>query len=289
MTSPSGGPHPTTELISDLLEGLVPPAEGRAVALHLDQCPTCQAVRDSLVHTHRVLSQTGRTPAPMPPDVFARVESSLREEAAARSGSTGVASLSDARERRRPRWAARALAAAAAVVVLGGGGALAYQVVSDSGPALEAGSAPSDDSDQDAEDQDAAPGDGGAPGTDDETASPGAAPDDQAPRALTMSTFDDGVRELLDQRPSLSDETGPGAEPEPATTLSPALMACVSEATTQAGAGQLLVAGERTLDDTPVVLAVTTSRNADEVHAYAVAGCEASSPEVIHDEAVSTK
>jgi anti-sigma factor RsiW len=72
--------HPDVTEISDLAEGLLPPARGSAVRRHLDACELCADVYASLEEIRGLL---GRLPGPprMPDDVANRIDAALAAEA----------------------------------------------------------------------------------------------------------------------------------------------------------------------------------------------------------------
>jgi hypothetical protein len=85
--------HPDVTEISDLTEGRLTPSRTASVRQHLDQCPLCAEVLDSLEEIRDLL---GTVPAPlgMPEDVADRIDSALATEASRSSpseeGPTGV-------------------------------------------------------------------------------------------------------------------------------------------------------------------------------------------------------
>ncbi|MFC5953981.1 anti-sigma factor family protein [Streptomyces pratens] len=72
--------HPGVEEISDLTEGLLPPARDTAVRRHLDECEFCADVRTSLEEIRGLL---GTMPGPprMPAEVASRIDAALAAEA----------------------------------------------------------------------------------------------------------------------------------------------------------------------------------------------------------------
>ncbi|WP_406355056.1 hypothetical protein OHB56_21325 [Streptomyces sp. NBC_01635] len=72
--------HPGVEEISDLTEGILPPARGAAVRRHLDECELCADVRASLEEIQGLL---GTMPGPlrMPGEVTSRIDAALAAEA----------------------------------------------------------------------------------------------------------------------------------------------------------------------------------------------------------------
>ncbi|MFI9649613.1 anti-sigma factor family protein [Streptomyces sp. NPDC052040] len=81
MTSTTGtAGHPDVEELSDLSEGLLPPSRTADVRLHLDGCPLCSEVYDSLEEIRGLL---GTLPGPqrMPDDVAERMDAALAAEA----------------------------------------------------------------------------------------------------------------------------------------------------------------------------------------------------------------
>ncbi|MFG2329860.1 zf-HC2 domain-containing protein [Streptomyces sp. NPDC048604] len=84
MTSTTGSAdttqHPDVSEISDLTEGLLPPARTAAVRRHLDGCALCADVRTSLDEIRGLL---GTLPGPtrMPADIAGRIDAALAAEA----------------------------------------------------------------------------------------------------------------------------------------------------------------------------------------------------------------
>ncbi|MFF4208874.1 anti-sigma factor family protein [Streptomyces sp. NPDC001796] len=72
--------HPDVEELSDLSEGLLPPSRVADVRRHLDECPLCADVYDSLEEIRGLL---GASPDPprMPDDVANRIDAALAAEA----------------------------------------------------------------------------------------------------------------------------------------------------------------------------------------------------------------
>lgn len=72
--------HPDVEELSDLSEGLLPPSRTADVRRHLDECPLCADVYDSLEEIRGLL---GTLPGPprMPDDVASRIDAALAAEA----------------------------------------------------------------------------------------------------------------------------------------------------------------------------------------------------------------
>ncbi|MGR6971546.1 anti-sigma factor family protein [Streptomyces cynarae] len=72
--------HPDVEELSDLSEGLLPPSRVEDVRRHLDECPLCADVYDSLGEIRGLL---GTVPGPprMPDDVVSRIDAALAAEA----------------------------------------------------------------------------------------------------------------------------------------------------------------------------------------------------------------
>ncbi|MFI8307708.1 anti-sigma factor family protein [Streptomyces sp. NPDC085927] len=72
--------HPGVEEISDLTEGLLPPARDTAVRRHLEECELCADVRASLEEIQGLL---GTMPGPprMPAEVASRIDAALAAEA----------------------------------------------------------------------------------------------------------------------------------------------------------------------------------------------------------------
>ncbi|WP_406862006.1 hypothetical protein ABZO31_16625 [Streptomyces sp. HUAS MG47] len=84
MTSTTGRAdttqHPDVSEISDLTEGLLPPARTSAVRRHLDGCALCADVRTSLEEIRGLLG-TLPGPARMPADIAGRIDAALAAEA----------------------------------------------------------------------------------------------------------------------------------------------------------------------------------------------------------------
>ncbi|GHA22928.1 hypothetical protein GCM10010372_23780 [Streptomyces tauricus] len=90
--------HPDVTEISDLTEGLLPPSRSADVRRHLDDCPLCADVHDSLEEIRGLL---GTLPGPlrMPDDVAGRIDAALAAEAllnATAPGTSGTETLSPA-------------------------------------------------------------------------------------------------------------------------------------------------------------------------------------------------
>ncbi|MFE9553771.1 hypothetical protein ACFYOD_09870 [Streptomyces sp. NPDC006703] len=81
MTSTTGTTqHPDVSEISELTEGILPPSRTADVRRHLQDCPLCADVRDSLEEIRDLL---GTLPGPqrMPADVAGRIDAALAAEA----------------------------------------------------------------------------------------------------------------------------------------------------------------------------------------------------------------
>lgn len=80
MTSTDTAGHPDVAEISDLTEGLLPPARSADIRQHLDACELCTDVRASLEEIRGLL---GTLPGPthMPADVAGRIDAALAAEA----------------------------------------------------------------------------------------------------------------------------------------------------------------------------------------------------------------
>ncbi|MFD3826051.1 anti-sigma factor family protein [Streptomyces sp. NPDC058625] len=72
--------HPDVEEISDLTEGILPPARDTAVRRHLDECELCADVRTSLEEIRGLLG-TMPGPSRMPAEVASRIDAALAAEA----------------------------------------------------------------------------------------------------------------------------------------------------------------------------------------------------------------
>lgn len=124
------GSHLSTEVVSDLLEGLLNEPDRLTAEAHLASCAECTEVADGLVRVRDVLRSA--PPPPMPPDIAERLTAVLAVESAERADSTGVVSLGQARERRLSRRGAQILIAAASVAVLAvAGGVVANSINND--------------------------------------------------------------------------------------------------------------------------------------------------------------
>ncbi|OKK18254.1 hypothetical protein AMK16_18090 [Streptomyces sp. CB00455] len=72
--------HPDVSEISDLTEGLLPPARSAEIRRHLDDCALCADVRTSLEEIRSLLG-TLPGPARMPADIAGRIDAALAAEA----------------------------------------------------------------------------------------------------------------------------------------------------------------------------------------------------------------
>ncbi|MFH8793952.1 anti-sigma factor family protein [Streptomyces sp. NPDC017941] len=93
-TTDSAG-HPDVAEISDLTEGLLSPSRTHDVRRHLDGCPLCTDVYESLEEIRGML---GTLPGPprMPTDVAERIDAALAAEALLDSAAPSTAATSDA-------------------------------------------------------------------------------------------------------------------------------------------------------------------------------------------------
>ncbi|MFJ4850636.1 MULTISPECIES: anti-sigma factor family protein [unclassified Streptomyces] len=165
MTSPAGtNEHPEVAEISDFTEGILPPQRSASIRGHLDGCPLCADVRDSLEEIRGLL---GTLPGPprMPADIAGRIDAALAAEVlldstapdVSRETSPVVAATHVSREtshgagrgpegraaattgpgrppvRTRRRWHKGLLLTVSAMAVLGLGGLAAALVESSSG------------------------------------------------------------------------------------------------------------------------------------------------------------
>ncbi|MGW1835548.1 anti-sigma factor family protein [Streptomyces sp. NPDC002067] len=81
MTSTTGtDEHPEVSEISDLTEGLLPPARATALRAHLASCALCEDVLASLEEIRDLLG-TLPGPVPMPAEVAGRIDAALAAEA----------------------------------------------------------------------------------------------------------------------------------------------------------------------------------------------------------------
>ncbi|WP_406726547.1 anti-sigma factor [Streptomyces sp. GD-15H] len=95
MTSTTGmTEHPDVTEISDLTEGLLPPARTAAVRRHLDECDLCADVHASLEEIRGLL---GTMPGPprMPAEVASRVDAALAAEALPHARAPGSESVAE--------------------------------------------------------------------------------------------------------------------------------------------------------------------------------------------------
>lgn len=76
--------HPDVSEISDLTEGLLPPAREAALRQHLGACEQCTELHSSLEEIRSLLGSVP-APEPMPDDVAARIDAALAVEAASAS------------------------------------------------------------------------------------------------------------------------------------------------------------------------------------------------------------
>ncbi|MFD5426527.1 anti-sigma factor family protein [Streptomyces sp. NPDC127084] len=86
MTSSTGtSQHPDVSEIADLTDGLLPPSRQAEIRGHLDGCPLCSEVRESLEEIRGLL---GTLPGPqrMPDDIAGRIDAALAAEAVLSAG-----------------------------------------------------------------------------------------------------------------------------------------------------------------------------------------------------------
>jgi Putative zinc-finger len=126
------GSHLSTEVVSDLLEGLLSEQDRVAAEEHLASCAQCTEVAEALVGVRDVLRSA--PPPPMPENFAERITAALAVESASRADETGVVSLGQARQRKFPRRASQILLAAASVAVLAIGGGLVVNSVTKDQP-----------------------------------------------------------------------------------------------------------------------------------------------------------
>ncbi len=126
------GSHLSTEVVSDLLEGLLSEPDRLTAEAHLASCAECTEVADGLVRVRDVLRSA--PPPPMPADIAERLTAVIAVESAERADSTGVVSLGQARERKLSRRGAQILIAAASVAVLAVAGGVVANSINDKGP-----------------------------------------------------------------------------------------------------------------------------------------------------------
>lgn len=126
------GSHLSTEVVSDLLEGLLSEPDRVAAEAHLASCAECTEVAEGLVRVRDVLRSA--PPPPMPADIAERLTAVIAVESAERADSTGVVSLGQARERKLSRRGAQILIAAASVAVLAVAGGVVANSINDKNP-----------------------------------------------------------------------------------------------------------------------------------------------------------
>lgn len=126
------GSHLSTEVVSDLLEGLLSEPDRLTAEAHLASCAECTEVADGLVRVRDVLRSA--PPPPMPADIAERLTAVIAVESAERADSTGVVSLGQARERKLSRRGAQILIAAASVAVLAVAGGVVANSINDKDP-----------------------------------------------------------------------------------------------------------------------------------------------------------
>ncbi|MFJ8731759.1 zf-HC2 domain-containing protein [Streptomyces bauhiniae] len=76
--------HPDVAEISDLAEGLLPPARGAELRRHLEGCEACAEVHAALAEIQGLLGSVPEVP-PMPSDIADRIDAALAAEAAGRT------------------------------------------------------------------------------------------------------------------------------------------------------------------------------------------------------------
>lgn len=120
--------HVALEELAEAAEGLVDPEHAAVIEAHLSECDACRAQAEAL---RQVAARLAAEPRPvMPPDVFARLQTAMTAESAARAAR--VVPLVAYRHRptlgtfgaelhppSRKRWAAPLLAAAAVATLVG--------------------------------------------------------------------------------------------------------------------------------------------------------------------------
>ncbi|MBM7784334.1 anti-sigma factor family protein [Tenggerimyces flavus] len=126
------GSHLSTDVVSDLLEGLLSEPDRVAAETHLASCAECAEVADGLVRVRDVLRSA--PPPPMPADIAERLTAVIAVESASRADDTGVVSLGQARERKLSRRGAQILIAAASVAVLAVAGGVVANSINNRGP-----------------------------------------------------------------------------------------------------------------------------------------------------------
>lgn len=78
VVGPDG--HVDVDVLSDLVEGLLPPEAARAAEVHVASCADCRDTRDALREVRELLG--GHTVEPMPDEVFAGIQEALARAAA---------------------------------------------------------------------------------------------------------------------------------------------------------------------------------------------------------------
>ncbi|MYU25479.1 zf-HC2 domain-containing protein [Streptomyces sp. SID8352] len=79
--------HPDITEISDLTEGLLPPARSEDIRRHLEECAPCTDLHASLEEIRELMGNLP-TPSAMPDDVADRIDAALAAEAEGPSGDT---------------------------------------------------------------------------------------------------------------------------------------------------------------------------------------------------------
>lgn len=123
--------HVALDDLADIAVGLVEPEHAAAIEAHLSACDSCRTQADAL---GQVSARLAAEPRPvMPPDVFARLQSAVAAESAARTPRVAPSAAyrprptlgtfgADLHRPSRRRWFAPLLAAAAAATLVGFGG-----------------------------------------------------------------------------------------------------------------------------------------------------------------------
>lgn len=83
--------HPDVPEISDLTEGLLPPARETVLRRHIDACEDCGDIYTSLEAVRSLLGTTSPLSEPMPEDVAARIDAALASETASTAKVAGTA------------------------------------------------------------------------------------------------------------------------------------------------------------------------------------------------------
>lgn len=251
------GSHLTTDVVSDLLEGLLDETDRVTAEAHLASCAECTAVADALVEVRELLHAEGSAPPPpMPVDIEQRLSAAISVESAERADSTGVVSLGQARERKLSRKAGQFLIAAASVAVLAVGGGIVVNSINKDDPVAQIDPTPRYSSDV-----------AGVPAS-------RLYLKHGAKLSLDESTFAANASKLL----TATKPTRPRND-QPSVMASPAI--CVRDTIEPQVLRDFI---EISFDGKSAYLAITNPAGTDEVRGYVVTGCGPGNlGEVVHE------